>query len=193
MVFSKRGYLPFLTDHGIKQSFMHNFVIGHRMWTRQPRCISDTSRKAHAEAQHHRPGQFHDSLPEEGPVAVSNVLIRLNFGNAQFIYHRPPQRVPFRPYSAPAVPKIGALKAETYAVVEAAPGLHQVALFGGENLGVVNFVAETGHLYFVRVQPGRGIWASQALVQLLSQEQGKEFVSLGQRAHTLESLSTSQR
>jgi hypothetical protein len=88
---------------------------------------------------------------------------------------------------------LGALKGGTYAVVEAAPGPHQVALFGGENVGVVNIDAEAGRLYFVRVQPGIGIWASQVLVELLTEERGKEFVKVGQRAQMLEALSTPKR
>jgi hypothetical protein len=88
---------------------------------------------------------------------------------------------------------LGALKGGTYAVVEVEPGPHQVALFGGENMGAVNIQAEAGRLYFVRVQPGIGVWAPQVLVELLSEEQGKEFVSVGQRAQTLEMLSTPQR
>jgi hypothetical protein len=85
---------------------------------------------------------------------------------------------------------LGALKGGTYAVVEVEPGPHQVALFGGENMGAVNLQAEAGRLYFVRVQPGMGIWASQVLVEQLSEEQGKEFVRVGRRAQTLEMLST---
>jgi hypothetical protein len=57
-------------------------------------------------------------------------------------------------------------------------------------MGAVNLQAEAGRLYFVRVQPGMGIWASQVLVEQLSEEQGKEFVRVGRRAQTLEMLST---
>ena len=88
---------------------------------------------------------------------------------------------------------LGALKGGTYAVVEVEPGPHQVALFGGENMGAVSLHAEAGRLYFVRVQPGMGVWASQVLVEQLSEEQGKEFVRVGKRAQTLDMLSTPQQ
>ncbi len=88
---------------------------------------------------------------------------------------------------------LGGLKDGTYGVVEVEPGPHQVRVLAEENVGVVKLETEAGRLYFVRIQSVMGTWAPRVSVDLLSEEQGKELVRVGQRAQMLEQLSSPKR
>lgn len=73
---------------------------------------------------------------------------------------------------------VGALKAETYAVVEVSPGKHVVALGGSgmETSAAVTIEAEAGNVYFVQVYPKMGMFAARAGVEQISEEEGKKLV-----------------
>ena len=73
---------------------------------------------------------------------------------------------------------VGALKAETYAVVEVSPGKHVVALGGSgmETSAAVTIEAEAGQVYFVQVYPKMGMFAARSGVEQMSEEEGKKLV-----------------
>ena len=153
-------------------------------------------------------------MRHHGPILLLSVLISLLFTSCATVPLAPPGldtvAKEFKPHPDKAIiyivrpgalygaafnltpvldqKMLGALKGGTYAVVEVEPGPHQVAVFAAENTGIVSLDAEAGRLYFVRVQPAMGVWALRVLVERLSEEQGKEFVRVGQRAQMLEPL-----